>query len=319
MSENNEPPFSEVLESLFTKEDLPIHLLYYLSDLTSDNLNKFLERWPDVPDERRRIIIRHLADISEENYLVDFLSVFSTCLNDASPLVRIAALDGIWDATNLALIEPIVLLLQTDESDEVRSAAASSLAHYILLAEWGQLPLAILPTILEPLFEEYEKPGISSSLRCAILEALSPANDSRISNLIEDAYENGDTDLQLSAVFAMGGSADPRWLPIVIDEMASISVEMRAEAARAAGSIGDDSALSELINLIYDEDNDVIFAAVSALGQVGGEQAARFLVELADDPDFEEFHEAVDDALEEMEWMNGTFDFFSLTDDEEIE
>ena len=40
-------------------------------------------------------------------------------------------------------------------------------------------------------------------------------------------------ELQLSALFAMGTSADPRWLPILVDEMESPNSDMRAEAARA--------------------------------------------------------------------------------------
>ena len=40
----------------------------------------------------------------------------------------------------------------------------------------------------------------------------------------------------ISAVHAMGRSADPDWLPTIIEEMHSDDSEMRFEAATAAGA-----------------------------------------------------------------------------------
>lgn len=309
MSEEKEVQFSTVLERLFGAEPLPLEMLYRLSDMTDTDAANFWTGWPEVADERRRVIMRHLADISEENFVVDFLPIFSQALGDRFAPVRVAALDGVWDTTNIGLIPQIIDLLQNDENEEVRAAAASALAHYVLLAEWNQLPTKVSPPIVAALLAEYDKPDTAVAVKRSALEALGAANHPRVASLIEDAYEHSDLEIQMSAVFAMGSSADNRWLPIVLDEMQNPSEEMRAEAARAAGTIGGSDSVEALANLIVDEDLAVSVVAVEALGQIGGDQATEILQSLLDDPDFEELQEAIDDALEEMALLGGDIDF----------
>ncbi len=160
-------PFADVLESLFTNPTIPLPLLYRLTDIAENDYLAFKGRWPAVDDERRRSLVRHLADISEENYLVDFSPIFTFCLEDASPAVRVAALDGLWDETNLRLVNPIIELLQHDASVEVQTAAAQALAHYVLMAEWGEISAVMTPQIVEALLTTYDKrkrPFLSSAL-----------------------------------------------------------------------------------------------------------------------------------------------------------
>ena len=96
--------FSEVLDRLFDEERVPLSLLYRLSDMTPAEMSQLTSRWPEQAEARRRVIGRHLADISEENFVVDFSPVFRLLLSDTSPAVRLAALDGLWDTTNTAAV-----------------------------------------------------------------------------------------------------------------------------------------------------------------------------------------------------------------------
>lgn len=309
MEEKEQLPFSTVLERLFTADPLPLELLYRLSDMPGEDAAQFWAGWTAVPDERRRVIMRHLADISEDNFVVDFVPIFTKAIDDPFAPVRVAALDGVWDATQISLIRPIIGLLQTDADDEVRAAAASALAHYVLLAEWNQLPKHISPPIVEALLAEYDKAETAVAIKRSALEALGAAHHPRVAQLIEEAYEDDSLEMQLSAVFAMGNSADARWLATVIGEMQSLMEDMRAEAARAAGSIGGGEAVEALANLVVDEDLSVALAAVEALGQIGSDEAVGILQSMVDDPDFEELHEAIDEALEEVAWLSGDIDF----------
>jgi len=314
MRDETEQSFSSVLDALFEDEQLPIHLLYRLTDLTADEMAEFNRRWPEIPAERRRVIVRHLADISEENFVVDFAPIFAQCFKDSSAPVRVAALDGLWDATHVPLVRPIIDMMQHDESVEVRAAAAAALAHYVLLAEWGELPVAISPPIVDALLAEYKKKETAVPVKRAALEALGAASHPHIDSLIEEAYESDDFAMQLSAVFAMGSSANNRWLPTILDEMSNPAAAMRVEAARAAGAMGSSDVIDDLANLTVDEELDVRLTAVTALGQIGGEAAQRILVDLADDPESEELHEAVDEALEELTWMAGDLKLMSSDD-----
>lgn len=317
MTNSKELPFSQVLAALFATGDVPVHLLYRLSDMSAADFKLFQREWSEVSEERRAVIVRHMADISEENFVVDFTSVFSFLFDDRYPTVRQAALDGVWDSTELRLIQPIIRLLREDVSVDVRAAAARALAHYVLLAEWGQIRREAVEPIVEALLAEYQRPMVALEVKRAALEAVAAADNPRIADLILDAYEDGSNDLQLSAIFAMGVSADRRWLSMLDDEMGSPSADFRAEAARAAGSIGSADSIDGLEQLLTDDDLEVAMAAVYALGQIGGERANELLLRAADDPDYEELYDAIEEALGEMDWTNDDFNLLSFSDDDD--
>jgi HEAT repeat protein len=199
--------------------------------MSAEDWAAFVASWTAVPDERRQAIVRHLADISEDNFLVDFAPVFVHSIEDSMPEVRIAALDGLWDSTDLRLIPSITALMLEDPAEEVRAAAAGTLGHYVLLAEWGQLPERILPGLIDSLLTEYDKEETAASIRRVLLEALGAAPHPRVNKLIEEAYENGDQSMQMSAVFAMGNTADRRWTVSVLGEMESPYEDMRTSCA----------------------------------------------------------------------------------------
>jgi hypothetical protein len=319
-----EKTFETVLDELFHTDPLPIAELYRLSDMQDAAWAAFVAGWTAVPDERRRAIVRHLADISEDNFVVEFTPVFAHNFQDPLPEIRAAALDGLWDSTDLRLIPKIKTLLWEDPAEEVRAAAAGALGHYVLLAEWGQLPERILPGIIDTLLAEYDKAETAVSVRRVLLEGLGAANHPRINKLIAEAYENGDQAMQMSAVFAMGNTADRHWTGTVLSEMESPYEDMRAEAARAAGNIGSSDFVPQLAELAYDEDLAVRLAAVTSLGQIGGDEVQRILANMFDDPEVEEVDEvfeAVEDAMEEAAMTAGDFDFldFPFADDDDDE
>ena len=322
MTEEKEKSFDLVLDELFYAEPLPIPQLYRLSDMQAEDAAAFEAGWTAVSDERRQVIVRHLADISEDNFVVDFTPIFIRSFEDSAAPVRQAALDGLWDSTDLKLIPRITRLMQQDPDEQVQLAAVAALGHYVLMAEWGQLPERILPGLISALLAMYDDPETAVAIRRVVLEALSPAAHPRINKLIEEAYESGDQATQLSAVFAMGSSADRRWSVTVQGEMESPYEEMRAEAARAAGSIGNSDFVPTLAELAYDEDLAVRLAAIISLGQIGGDEVQLILTNMRDDPEVEEVDEvleAVEEALEEATMMAGELNFVDLPFDEDEE
>ncbi|VAW43603.1 hypothetical protein MNBD_CHLOROFLEXI01-3992 [hydrothermal vent metagenome] len=311
MKENQEP-FDTVLDEILHAEPLPIHQLYRLSDMAAEEWAAFEGGLAALPDERRQVIVRHLADISEDNFVVDFSPIFVHCLADGMPDVRRAALDGLWDSTDLKLIPTMTQLMQSDADGEVRTAAAAALGHYLLLAEWGQLPEHILPSLVETMLTEYDNVETAVSIRRVLLEAVGASSHPRVNTLIEEAYENSDPAMQLSAVFAMGSSADRRWSGTILDEMESPYEEMQAEAARAAGTIGSSDFVPLLAELAYDADLTIRIAAIVSLGQIGGDEVQHLLGNMLDDSEVQEQDqvlETVEDALEESTSLAGDINF----------
>lgn len=317
MKEEDVQPFETVLETIFNQEPVPIHQLYRLSDISDEQTELFLSGWGQLDDERRRVIAQHMADISEENFVVDFCPLFERFFEDDFAPVRVSALEGMWDSTNTKYVRPIMRMMQQDDSVEVRTAAAAALAHYVMMAEWGEIPQKISPPIIEALLEAYDDEETAVSIKRAALEALAASNHPRIESMIREAYEDDDPEMQVSAVFAMGNTANARWLATIMDELDSPFVDMRAEAARAAGAIGKSDAVPELAEMTMDEAIEVRMAAVYGLGQIGGERPREILANILDDPEQEDLHELAEEAMEEMMWVGGELDLLDLNFDED--
>lgn len=314
----DERPFPTILEAIFAQEDVSVHALYRLSDMTEAENKQFLATWQSADDERRRVIMRHLADISEDNFVVEFSPVFALGLQDSAYEVRLAGLDGLWDSTDVSLIDPITRLMQTDPSVEVRAKATASLAHYILMAQWEELPRRIIPPIVASLLAVYDDDQTALPIKRAALEAVSASAHERVPQMIREAYDSGDFPMQISAVFAMGNTADRDWMPIVLQELQNMDDNMRAQAVQAAGTIGSSDAVTTLIDIAFhDENDDVQAAAVVALGNIGSDQAKTALQKLSEDDTYEHLFELIDETMEEMEWMSAAFDLLDVDFEDE--
>lgn len=317
MDDLTEQPFSEALSDLLTAEPLPLGTLERLSDMSDEQMVEFQQAWPAVDQLRREDIARLLAEIAEDNFLVDFDPVFHFLFEDTAPTVRISALQGLWDSTNESLIPAVIGMVERDTDVIVRATAARALAHYVLLAEWGQVSRESSDAIVAALNAQLEADDVSDEVRRASLEAVASTNTARVTEHILEAYESGSLDMQLSAIYAMGLTADQRWLPILIEEISNPEAEIREEAARAAGTIGDSAAVSELAQAAYDEELEVAAAAILSLGQIGSDEAQEFLNELLENAERPELLEIIEEALEEMEWQMGEFNLLALEDDDD--
>lgn len=315
-------PFTEWINSLINDETVTIAPLYRFSDMDPDEWQQFQAIWPTMNDERRRVIARHLADISETSFHVDFTNFFSMGLQDAYAPVRLASLDGLWDSEKGSLIRPIIRMMESDPDTDVKVKAANSLGHYIVLGEWEIISPRLAEPIVPALLAQLDDPNTPETVRNAALESFSSAYHPRVPAMIKLAYESGKFQTQISAVCAMGNSADAEWTPYILEEFEHPDNQMRFIAARAAGQIGSSDFVERLIELVDDDDLEVQFAAIGSLGEIGGDIAREALESLANDPDIEEeLLEAVEDALEELSMMSGFGDLSLLdySDDDDLD
>lgn len=296
------PNYEQIVNDLFDNEkEISVSVYYYLSDLPSDQLEKLKSNWLQIDEQRRETIARSMADVAENNFQVDFSPFAADMLSDPKEKVRLAALDMLWDSDKLSLIQPIIDMMEKDESTAVRASAAGSLGHYLLMAQWGEISLDIEDPISQALIKQITNLVTPLPVRRAALESVSSVPLPEVQTYIRDAYESSVPEMELSAIFAMGRSADPIWLPIIQNELENEDTEMRAEAAKAAGIIGDSSfsdAIAELAR--YDDDLEVQIAAVHALGLIGNEIATNTLSAMADEVEDDSLLDAVEEALEDM-------------------
>ena len=290
-------------------EPVSVASLYALSGLDREEVNRVKAIWPTVPDDRRQTAIRHLVEITEDNFEVDFNSIFRLGLTDQDPEVRSSAVEGLWEDDDPLLIGPLIDMLQSDPHESVRAVAASALARYVLAGELEELPAHKAEPVTTALRRTFARADESIAVRRRALEALGFLSSDEVADLIHQSYYRPDELMRVSAVFAMGRSADAkRWGQLVFEELASANPEMRFEAARASGELEYAPAVQRLTDLVEDTDDEVQRAAVYALGQIGGDKARDILVAILES-DAEHLHAIAEEALDELEFKSGNLDF----------
>jgi HEAT repeat protein len=305
--------FEELLQKIGdTESRLSISSLYNLSGMDRAETRLFQRAWPSIAIERRRQIINFLVEIAETSFEVNFGQVFRFCLGDEDEKVREAAIEGLWEDCDTALISPLITLLRDDPSISVRAGAAAALGRYVLLGELDKIKARRLARVQEALLETIRSPIEDLEVRRRAVEAIAYSSTEGVREIIETAYYDEDERMRTSAVFAMGRSADLHWSDLVISELESSNPEMRYEAAMACGELELTTAIPLLAILVNDADREVLEAAIWALGQIGGNESRRILYDCYREDD-EFLCEAVEEALEHLEFMRG-FPAISLDD-----
>jgi HEAT repeat protein len=287
------------------EETLSIAKLYALSGLDRDELERVRRVWPSTAVDRRQAIMHHLVEITEANFEVDFGSIFRMGLADEDPEVRTAAIDGLWEEEDVKLIPALLDLLRHDSSETVRAAAATSLGHFVLAGELEEIPAAKLEQVVESLRDVFEDDSEALDVRRRAVEAIGYSSADGVADLIAEAYADDEEPMRISAVFAMGRSADLRWAGQALAEVDSPDPEMRYEAVRACGELQNPDAIPALTTLLDDPDYQVREATVWALGQIGGHEARRLLAGILEDEE-SDLREVAEAALDELEFMSGS-------------
>jgi HEAT repeat protein len=139
-------------------------------------------------------------------------------------------------------------------------------------------------------------------VRRRALEALGYSSRKEVVGLIEKAYTSPDLDWLVSALFAMGRSANSHWKPNVLKMLTHEHPPVRAEAASAAGELEIKAAVPQLLKLLKDDDIDVRMASIWALSQIGGAGVRPALEALLETTEDDDEANQIDNALENLEF-----------------
>lgn len=311
-------PLQKVLEALCAAGEWPDQAsLYYLSNLDTEEAERVREIWPSLPADVRLKLTSQLMKMAEADFTLNFGAVFRIAMEDERPEVREVAIEGLWEDEDVRLVPQLATRLQQDDSATVRAAAAKSLGRFVLLGELQKIRPKPSRAAYEALVEAYRASDEELEVQRRALESLAYVCSETVIVSIREAYTSAQEKLRVSAVFAMGRSADSRWEQEVKQELFSINPEMRYEAARACGELQISEAVSMLEELTEDIDTQVQEAAIWALGQIGGEKAREILEHYCCASD-EAIRSAAEAALEEFEFLHGDLEDLFTDATEEI-
>jgi len=299
-----------LLNELYENAEMPTQtLLYHLSSLDAEDVARVRDVWPCLPVESRRRLTTRLMELAEADFEVDFGTVFRLGLEDRDAQVRAAAVEGLWEDEDVRQVPLLVACLRKDESVAVRAAAATSLGRFTLLGELEKIRSGAHTMAYEALLATCQDMEEHVETRRRALESLAYIGNETVSGLIQEAYAAPEEKMHISAVFAMGRSADTRWTRQVQQELFSPNPELRYEATLACGELQILEAVPALEYLTDDADHEVRAAALWALGQIGGDQARRILEHHCHARD-EATRIAAEAALNELELLQGDLSEF---------
>lgn len=278
-----------------------------LSDLDAARLREFEAAWPQVPTERRLLILQALRRLADEHIELTFEAINRLSLGDTDARVRQAAVDNLWECEDSGLVRPLLGLLAEDSSEQVRRAAAEALGQFVYLGELEKLDAKLLRDLEEGLLRSASRDG-SEAVRLAALASLGYSSRVEVQQLIQQVYDTHQEGQLLAALRAMGRSANAAWAPLVVTELSHAGPRVRQEAARAAGELELRQAAQELIYLLEDVDPQVRGEAIWSLGQVGGRLALEALEALSEASENPDEAQLIEDALDNLAFLEGTPD-----------
>jgi HEAT repeat protein len=297
--------------------EIPVSRLHldHLSDLDRSQISLLRPAWQAIPPARRREVVAALGRLADDDIGVTFESVNRMILDDPDAEVRRQAIENLWECEDPSLVERFIELLSSDGEAQVRSSAAAALGRYVLLGQMDRISPKRLLAAEECLLGA-QKGDADDEVRRRCLEALGFSSRAEVGGLIREAYESRSDRLMQSSLLAMGRSASGEWAPEVLAQLRNPAPEVRREAAVAAGELGLKEAVLDLIELLDDVHTEVKRSAIWSLGEIGGPRALRALSNLIEAAEDEDEKELVEDALDNLAFVDGTRDFvlFDLED-----
>jgi HEAT repeat protein len=297
----------QVLSALMDEATpFPPSYLHMFSDLEGVNLDALTNIWMKVNPDRRTLLMEDLERLSDSDTLVSFDNVARMALNDSDARVRTIAIRLLWEAEEPRLIKPLIKLLQKDPEEIVRAAAATALGKFVYLGELEEIPEENLRQVEDVLLHVMQSKE-ETLVRRRALESLGFSGRKEVRRMLRNAYESGEKDWIVSAVYGMGRSADSSWEPVVLRLIRNETPEIQIEAIRAAGELELPAARRPLLNLVLNEevDTDVRDAAIWSLSKIGGEgvrDTIEALLESTEDED-------------EIDYLENALDSLSFTED----
>ena len=310
--------FQTVLDSLLASgKEFPRRYLQHFSDIGPIELKTVQDIWPRVNLDRKLSLLDGLLSLAGKDTLVNFDDIARSVLDDPEASVRLKALRLLDECEDVKLVPLLIGLLKSDPDVNVRAEAANTLNLFVDLGELEEISDEVYGEVHDALLEA-AKSAEERRIRRRALESLGWSSHEDVIGLVESAFE-GNIDWRLSALIAMGRSADDRWEDRVLRSMLDDNDTIRKAAVQSAGMLAFKSARVPLLRMLEEEENgEVMSAVIWSLSQIGGEDVRTYLEALFDQTEDEELGAFLEEALDNLAFTEDLdrFELMSFDPDE---
>lgn len=308
--------FERIIAALLDSEHpFPAVHWHRFSDISEVDLQSLEKIWQDVQPDRRVALLEDLENLADSDTLVSFDDLSKFALSDPDPRAREVALRLLWESEDSSLIHKMIEMVDHDSAEKVRAAAATALGQFVYLGEVEEIPEAALHRIEDKLLGIITTTSEPKLVRRRALEAMGFSSRPELKKLIMTAYNNNDREWLVSALFAMGRSANTSWIPSVMEMMDADDEDVLLEAVRAAGELEAPGARRPLLKIVKSqpEGSEIRMAAIWSLSKIGGEKVRDTFEKLLEESEDEEELDILDEAMENLEFTEG-FNKFGMID-----
>ncbi|MEO8084410.1 MAG: HEAT repeat domain-containing protein [Ardenticatenales bacterium] len=293
-------PFADALTGLLAADDpaAEIPWLRALSNATAADIAVLKRDWPQAPESRRRVIAGALKALADDDFYVIYKPVFIALLDDADPSVRVAAIDGLWEATEPRLLDRYARFLAEDPDPIVRAAAAEAIGLFIERSELGELDAERVAPALALVLAAASDDDTPLATRASAVAAAGWSETPEAVEAIDAAIASREPVLEAAAMMAIGRSADTRWQAAVIAYLEASQTAVQQNAVVAAGLLGIKEAILPLARIAQDAPIAVRRAAIESLGEIGGYPATLALEMLGESESDAALLDLIDSAIE---------------------
>jgi HEAT repeat protein len=313
--------FQNIIDSLLgNSREFPRRYLQEFSDLGPTELKSLLDAWPHIELSRKLTLLEELDTLADHDTLVSFDDLASALLTDPEPQVRTRAIRLLDEAEEVKLVPSFLDMLKNDPDMGVRAEAAAVLSQFVDLGELEEIPESIYHQIEDALLTTITSDD-DARVRRAALESLGYSSREEVSTLIQSSFQREDPHWKVSALTAMGRSADERWTDEVTRSLVSENDNIRRAAVQAAGDLSLKSTRQLLLGMLNEEEDGTVMSAVIwSLSQIGGEDVRTYLENLLDHTEDEEQIAFLEEALDNLAFTEDLdrFDLFSFDPDDDL-
>lgn len=301
--EQVEKPSIEVVIDVLKRQDDEIDetIAYGLSDLSTKDIEQIRPVWEVLDTTYRQILLQTLVDELQENYQWDYEAFCLMILSGTENTLKGSAIELLETSESFHVMRRLLEIAQSEVDVIIRAESVRVLGNFILMGELGNITEEQIRPVYEFVFMLQQDITQNSLVRARALESIAYYSDDRVESLIREAYFSEDDTLKISALIAMGHTADSdKWEETVLSELKNGTEDMQLEAVRACGELQIARSVRQLHRYFQDAEREGQAVAIWALGEIGTKEAIRVLEQIADIAEQEEDDEMLDLVEEAM-------------------